>query len=134
MTTAQAPIRSPERRLTEPQHEVLLALKINNTLVNVPATVQRRDLAVLTGLGDRRVRIVIKELRRLGYPIVSSSGMSGYWLTDDPAEVIDCLEHECLSRIRDLAATGRALRRTAAALQATIEGAERPIQGQLAIA
>lgn len=41
----------------------------------------RDDLVRLTGLDDRKVRLLINQEREL-YPIISDSEHSGYWLPD----------------------------------------------------
>ena len=54
--------------------------EILNALTNRPQT--RRDLCRKVGISDRKLRKYISLLRREGYPVCSSSQVSGYWLGD----------------------------------------------------
>ena len=53
--------------------------------------ISRADLQRLTGLNERSVRTETKRLLRLKNPILSSSKHKGYWLSDDPAEIRECI-------------------------------------------
>lgn len=48
--------------------------------------VTRTELARMTGLNDRAIRIAIKRCLREGEPIMSSSSAKGYWRSNDPDE------------------------------------------------
>lgn len=53
--------------------------------------ISKAELCRLSGLNERSIRDRIKkantELARTGFVIISSSQLSGYWLTDDPYEI-----------------------------------------------
>ena len=49
--------------------------------------VSRRDLMALTGFSDRELRLRIEAERRQGVPILSDN-QHGYWLSDNPAEIM----------------------------------------------
>ena len=50
---------------------------------------------------DRKIRKGIEYLRKLGFPIISTSGKAGYRLDTDP-ENIECMVRELKSRIMHL--------------------------------
>lgn len=91
----------------------------------------RAQLVAQTGLSDRAVRQAIRELRRGGIAVVSDSQASGYWLARSAAEV-EAVRQEYIARIRDQAATCRALRETAAAMQGAVwDGAGEAVTARL---
>lgn len=57
---------------------------------------------------DRAIRDAVTELRKLGHPVISSSGKAGYWYDPDS---VDMLIADYTSRIADMSDTVRALRR-----------------------
>ena len=67
--------------------------------------ITRDDLARLSGLSDRSVRIAIQEARSRGHMIVSSTKSAGYYYTTDPAEIkryISQQEHYIMNISRGL--------------------------------
>ena len=57
---------------------------------------------------DRKIRDMVTELRKQGYPIISTSGKSGYWYDPDSVGIIIA---DMRSRIIDMSETVRALER-----------------------
>ena len=51
--------------------------------------VTRGKLCELTGLEDRDVRRAIEDLRKKGFPVLSSPAVAGYWLARDERELVD---------------------------------------------
>ena len=51
--------------------------------------ITRERLCELSGLPDRELRRVIEELRKKGFPVLSSPAVSGYWLARDERELLD---------------------------------------------
>lgn len=72
----------------------------------------RKEIQASTGMSDRKCRAAIRELRRLGEPIVCC-GDSGYRLASDPEDVRGLIRYY-ESYIADMAETVRALKETAA--------------------
>lgn len=66
--------------------------KLQQVLSLIPPTksnaISREKLARLTGLTDRGVRNIIRELREQGEPICSNSETNGYWKTNDITEIL----------------------------------------------
>lgn len=62
------------------------------------------------GVNQRNVMDAIRELRRGGWPIISSSGEKGYWISWDPAD-LDTLEQTLRGRSLDMLKTWAAVRR-----------------------
>ena len=54
--------------------------------------VSRHELQRLTGMNDRAVRYEVKRLLRAGTPILSSCKHGGYWKSDDPHEIKECIK------------------------------------------
>jgi hypothetical protein len=75
-------------------------------LLNSLATHGRSTKAELThrlGWGERKVRKTAEMLKRLGIPVMASSGTgSGYWLSTDIDEIASYIAHELESRIASL--------------------------------
>lgn len=74
----------------------------------------KRDLAEAAGVSTREVELEIQRLRLEGHAILSDG--SGYWLSDDPAEIKACADR-LIRRLAHQAQTARALRRTARRLE-----------------
>lgn len=131
-----APVRDGDQSLAETPRLVLEVLRLRRRQydsgmwgVGSPA-LTRAELCVAAKATDRAVRAAIHDLRDGEHPIASSSGIGGYWISDDPAEIEGVIEHEYLGRIEHYARTARALRRAASALRARRdEGARAPLQG-----
>lgn len=131
-----APVREGEQSLAETPRLVLEALRLRRRQydsgmwgVGSPS-VTRAELCLAAKTTDRAVRIAIQELCDGEHPIASSSGIGGYWISDDPTEIEGVIEHEYLGRMAHYARTARALRRSASALRAKRdEGARAPLQG-----
>ena len=51
--------------------------------------VTRERLCEISGLADRDLRRAIEELRKKGFPVLSSPAVSGYWLARDERELLD---------------------------------------------
>jgi len=47
----------------------------------------RQDLALTTGLSDRKIRLAIEEAREAGEVIISSHKHPGYWLPENEEEI-----------------------------------------------
>ena len=60
--------------------------------------ISRQELKTLTGLDDRNIRLIIKELTK-DHDIISSSSARGYWISEDDSEIKQFLA-ECDSRSR----------------------------------
>jgi len=122
-----APVRADEA-LGEVAREVLVALRRRRLQAGGGAAgamtraqlVQRLSAALGRPVHDRTLREAIEVLRRGAHPVVSHSGVSGYWLSDDPAEIGECA-NTYMGRIRHHAASARGLRRAAAAAAAEPE-------------
>ena len=123
-----APVRADEA-LGEVAREVLVALRRRRLQTGGGAAgamtraqlVQRLSSALGHPVHDRTLREAIEVLRRGAHPVVSHSGVSGYWLSDDPAEIRECADRTYINRIRHHAASARGLRRAAAAAAAEPE-------------
>jgi hypothetical protein len=61
-------------------------------------------------VNTRNIMDAIRELRRGGWPIISSSGEEGYWLSWEPAD-LDMLEQTLRGRSLDMLKTLSAVRR-----------------------
>lgn len=65
--------------------------------------ISRKNLAAFWGVSDRKARQIVSALRTIDdgtdYVIVSNSRFSGYFRTNDPAE-IDHFRNEMVKRIR----------------------------------
>ncbi len=90
----------------------LITRKILDALLHAPKGLSRKGLIRIVfgekprpNLGndtrDRKIRKGIEFLRKIGIPIVSSSGKAGYRLDTDP-EKIKCMIRELESRITHL--------------------------------
>lgn len=82
---------------------------------------------------DRAIRKCIEHLSEKDFPIVSTSGDSGYCLTDDPAAIDRCVA-ENLSRQKHLEARIDHLRRSkklAQDLRRWRQGAHLPVQARM---
>ena len=89
---------------------------VRDFLTRDPAhALSARALSVRTGLDSREITRSIERSRRAGVPICSNG--SGFWITDDPAELLVCAD-DLSRRIRTQRQTERALRRTARRMQA----------------
>jgi hypothetical protein len=64
-------------------------------------------------VNERNIAEAIRELRRGGWPIISSSGEEGYWLSWDPAD-LDMLEQTMRGRSLDMLRTLSRIRRARA--------------------
>ena len=83
------------------------------------------ELCIMFGMTDRAIRLQIARERRAGQPICASSayGDSGYFLGDTPEE-IDRQVRSLGSRIKELQAVQRAMRKTAQKLNNGGDGAD----------
>lgn len=123
-----APVRSDEA-LGEVAREVLVALRRRRLQAGSGAgasltrgqLMARVSAAVGRRVSDRTVRAALEELRAAAHPVVSSSAASGYWLSDDQAEIQECIDRTYLSRIRHHAAAARGLRRAASVVASAPE-------------
>jgi transcriptional regulator with XRE-family HTH domain len=72
--------------------------------------ITRRELETLTGLRDRDIRRRISAARRAGYPIIVPKSGSGYYFSNDPAEIEGFCRYTD-SYAFNLLSTARAMRR-----------------------
>lgn len=68
--------------MTETQKKVLAYL--NLFALGKESAIHSLKLAGLTGIEERKVRDIIRDLRRMGHPI--GSGAQGFWFISDPQE------------------------------------------------
>ena len=77
-----------------------------NRLSHKPTT--KKELHSMTGYNDREIRAAVKNLRDNGYPVMSSSKKSGYWIARNEDE-IHMLIAELKSRASEMMNTARSL-------------------------
>ena len=70
----------------------------------------KAELMAATGLDERSIRGAIESLRRLGWPVCSSSRTAGYWLSWDAAD-LEALAADYRARALSALRTRAALRR-----------------------
>lgn len=71
-------------------------------------------LGMPPGRMDRNLRLAIRQLRKIGYPICSTGGSKGgYFLATDPAELEEYLTVEVHGRAMDLLEQEKAMRQGA---------------------
>ena len=88
----------------------------------------KADLMSRVQTNERSVRAAVRELRRAGLPVVSTSAEKGYHFTSDPVE-LDGIIADLRSRIEDEAVTVAALERTQVRLRAETTGATQLVLG-----
>ncbi len=71
--------------------------------------ISRQSLEEQIGLSDRNIRLMIRQARRRGIPILSDSSNYGYFLSYRDADISRFLNREILSKIKDLSETFQAL-------------------------
>ena len=77
-----------------------------NRLSHKPIT--KKQLYSMTGYSDREIRAAVQTLRNNGYPVMSSSKKSGYWIARNEDE-IHMLIAELKSRASEMMNTVRSL-------------------------
>ncbi|KGF09682.1 hypothetical protein HMPREF1635_02005 [Clostridiales bacterium S5-A14a] len=77
-----------------------------NRLSHKPTT--KKQLYSMTGYSDREIRAAVKILRDNGYPVISSSKRSGYWIARTEEEKQQLIK-EYKSRISKMERTIRSL-------------------------
>ena len=133
-----APVLPGEADLSVVEHEVLdilrrRSLQYSSGMLGVTSpAVTRSELCQQVRTSDRTIRDAVEGLRTKGWPVLSSSAVAGYWLSDDPAEVDEFIEREFVSRKRHHARSSRGLRRASTYMRARQQdGAAYPVQGRL---
>lgn len=128
MTTSRIPAPLvAEPSLSETARRVLDVLRKRRTQYDqgmssvLSPAVTRLELRAATKSPDRTIRDAVRELRVAAHPVVSDSGVRGYWLSDDPQEIRECAERTYLGRIRHHAAASKGLMRAAATVAARPE-------------
>ena len=70
--------------------------------------ISKKELHSMTGYSDREIRAAVQTLRNNGYPVMSSSKKSGYWIARNEDE-IHMLIAELKSRASEMMNTVRSL-------------------------
>lgn len=70
--------------------------------------ISKKELHSMTGYNDREIRAAVQTLRNNGYPVMSSSKKSGYWIARNEDEIY-MLIAELKSRASEMMNTVRSL-------------------------
>ena len=73
--------------ITKPKYLTVEQEQVYNLLPTIPCQLHYNDIASLTGIRQRNVRIIIQELRNMGVPIACIP-KDGYWIVENPQDLI----------------------------------------------
>ncbi len=94
---------------------VLSILNLHHGLICAIQKQELMDECVRQGIvfsNERQVRLVIVKLRKMGYPICSSSGESGYFMPANLLEYLEFRGREYIKKIKDMRETVDAMDKT----------------------
>lgn len=73
--------------ITKPKYLTVEQEQVYNLLPTSPCQLHYNDIASLTGIRQRNVRIIIQELRNMGVPIACIP-KDGYWIVENPQDLM----------------------------------------------
>lgn len=73
--------------IIKPKYLTVEQEQVYNLLPTSPCQLHYNDIASLTGIKQRNVRIIIQELRNMGVPIACIP-KDGYWIVENPQDLM----------------------------------------------
>lgn len=73
--------------IKKPKYLTVEQEQVYNLLPTSPCQLHYNDIASLTGIKQRNVRIIIQELRNMGVPIACIP-KDGYWIVENPQDLM----------------------------------------------
>lgn len=73
--------------IKKPKYLTVEQEQVYNLLPTSPCQLHYNDIASLTGIRQRNVRIIIQELRNMGVPIACIP-KDGYWIVENPQDLM----------------------------------------------
>lgn len=73
--------------IKKPKYLTVEQEQVYNLLPTNPCQLHYNDIASLTGIRQRNVRIIIQELRNMGVPIACIP-KDGYWIVENPQDLM----------------------------------------------
>lgn len=73
--------------IKKPKYLTVEQEQVYNLLPTSPCQLHYNDIASLTGIRQRNVRIIIQELRTMGVPIACIP-KDGYWIVENPQDLM----------------------------------------------
>lgn len=73
--------------IKKPKYLTVEQEQVYNLLPTSPCQLHYTDIASLTGIRQRNVRIIIQELRNMGVPIACIP-KDGYWIVENPQDLM----------------------------------------------
>lgn len=73
--------------IIRPKYLTVEQEQVYNLLPTSPCQLHYNDIASLTGIKQRNVRIIIQELRNMGVPIACIP-KDGYWIVENPQDLM----------------------------------------------
>lgn len=73
--------------ITKPKYLTVEQEQVYNLLPTSPCQLHYNDIASLTGIRQRNVRIIIQELRNMGVPIACIP-KDGYWIVENSQDLM----------------------------------------------
>lgn len=73
--------------IKKPKYLTVEQKQVYNLLPTSPCQLHYNDIASLTGIRQRNVRIIIQELRNMGVPIACIP-KDGYWIVENPQDLM----------------------------------------------
>lgn len=73
--------------IEKPKYLTVEQEQVYNLLPTSPCQLHYNDIASLTGIRQRNVRIIIQELRNMGVPIACIP-KDGYWIVENPQDLM----------------------------------------------
>lgn len=73
--------------IKKPKYLTVEQEQVYNLLPTSPCQLHYNDIASLTGIRQRNVRIIIQELRNMGVPIACIP-KDGYWMVENPQDLM----------------------------------------------
>lgn len=77
--------------IKKPKYLTVEQEQVYNLLPTSPCQLHYNDIASLTGIRQRNVRIIIQELRNMGVPIACIP-KDGYWIVENPQDLMPTID------------------------------------------